>query len=106
MIDVTNEKLIPLSSVPKLPWMPRRRGDTTLNVSTVWRWATAGLVRGARTIKLETLSVGEVRCTSEAALLRFFERLDQPNATQSSQTPTQKNRAVKRATSACEALGV
>jgi hypothetical protein len=70
MIDL-REPLIPLSQVPDLPCIPRRRGGARLNPATVYRWATGGL-QGCR---LETVRVGGALCTTNSALLRFFRAL-------------------------------
>jgi len=73
MIDPTRETPIPLSKVPKLPWL--RDLHRRLHVATIYRWASRGL-RGHR---LESLQLGGTRVTSEAALLRFFESLTENN---------------------------
>ena len=46
----------------------RRVKGRKLHVATIWRWATKGL-RGR---KLETIPIGGVRCTTEAAMRQFF----------------------------------
>lgn len=70
VIDVKRENLIALSDVPALAWMPKPGGQP-LSPQTLHMWA----VRGVRGVRLEVVSVGGVRATSEAALLRFMERL-------------------------------
>lgn len=67
-IDFASEQVFPLSEAPD--YIHRRRGRKAA-VSTLYRWATSG-VRG---VQLEVLQVGGCRCTSLAALQRFFERL-------------------------------
>jgi hypothetical protein len=62
---------VPLADVPDLPCIPRRRLGRKLHRSTVFRWVNPG-VRGVR---LEVIRVGNVLCTSLAALERFFQRL-------------------------------
>jgi hypothetical protein len=101
MIDISTEVLTPLSDVPKLRWMPRRRGRA-VDVRTVERWAQAGL----KGIKLEVVSVGRVLCTTEAALLRFFERLKAPNADAKALTPSQNAKAQKRADAILKRFGI
>jgi Protein of unknown function (DUF1580) len=64
-IDPFKEDVFPVSQTPK-----RLRGRR-VHPSTVWRWVQ----RGLRGHKLETIKVGGVTCTSEAALLRFFSAL-------------------------------
>ena len=67
-IDLTVETPIPLADVPKLGWIPRRRGGRRLHVSTVHRWCGAGL----RGVRLECVQLGGTRVTTEAALQRFL----------------------------------
>ena len=71
MFNPTAEKPIPLSQVPDLAWLPRRRRGRKLNPSTPFRWAQHGLAG----VKLEVIQLAGTKCTSEAALLRFFARL-------------------------------
>lgn len=75
VIDIKSEKLIPLRDVPQLDILPDRRSGSRLAVSSLYRWALQG-VRGHR---LETLKIGGQRCTSLAALERFFQTLSQPS---------------------------
>jgi hypothetical protein len=66
-IDLLREPGIPLSEVPKLPWL-RGRGGRRLHLATIHRWCSRG-IRGTR---LEFVQRGGTRVTTEAALLRFF----------------------------------
>lgn len=86
-IDLSKEPAIPLADVPKLRWLPRRRGGRRLHVSTVFRWC----LRGIRGVRLEYVQAGGIRVTTEAALLRFFERL-----TTSETEPTKSNEGRQR----------
>ena len=70
-IDPRQEPPIPFSQVPNLPWVPRRRRGRKLHPSSAYRWFR----RGVRGVKLEAIRVGGVLCTTEGALIRFFERL-------------------------------
>ncbi len=70
-IDPTQEQLLSLSQAAKLVWLPIRRGGRRPCVATLWRWC----LQGSRGIRLESVVAGGVRCTTEAALRRFFERL-------------------------------
>jgi hypothetical protein len=88
MIDPTQETLIPLLRVPRIAWLPRRRREKRLAPSTVFRWCQ----RGVRGVRLETLRVGGTRCTSEAALRRFFERLSGGGPGLMQSTPGDQNR--------------
>jgi hypothetical protein len=65
------QALIRLNDVPRLTWLPRRRGGARLAVPTVHRWCARGL-RGCR---LHYVSVGGVRCTTEQWLRAFFAAL-------------------------------
>ena len=67
--DSILEELISLSDVPSL--LPCRRGGKKPHVATIYRWAS----RGIRGVFLETVQIGGTRCTSRAALARFFDRL-------------------------------
>src|ERR1700681_3358370 len=70
-LDLVREHPLPLSAVPKLPWIPRRRGGRRLHVATVHRWCTRG-IRGKR---LEYVQLPDGRITTEEAVLRFFQSL-------------------------------
>ena len=65
-IDLQKERLIPLTTVPKL--LPPGPSGKTTHVSTVFRWTN-------QPEGLEYLQCGGRRCTSVEALQRFFERL-------------------------------
>jgi hypothetical protein len=69
-IDLRREPPVSLRDVPRLPWL-RGRGGKRLHVATVHRWVT----RGVHGIRLEYLQRAGTRVTTEAALLRFFDRL-------------------------------
>jgi hypothetical protein len=70
-IDPRQEPPIPFNQVPNLPWIPRRRRGRKLHPSSAYRWFR----RGVGGVKLEAIRVGGALCTTEAALVRFFERL-------------------------------
>jgi hypothetical protein len=74
MISIADEDLLTLTEATKV--LPRRRNGKKPSVSTLWRWAKAGL-RGHR---LESLMVGGVRCTTCRALQEFFERVTEAEA--------------------------
>lgn len=75
MINIQNERLLPLREVPDLEIIPRRRAGSRLDVTTVFRWA----LHGQRGVKLETVKIGGQRCTSINALQRFFDSLSAPS---------------------------
>jgi hypothetical protein len=101
-IDLS-EELIPLTQVPALPFVPRRRRGKKLNVATVFRWAQQGIA-GTR---LEIIRFGGTLCTNRSALLEFFRRLTPGSVTSSSppRTPGQRRRASERAARELEKLG-
>jgi hypothetical protein len=91
-IDISREPPITLSEAAA--HVPRRRRGRKTAVTTLYRWSSAG-VRG---VKLETIQVGGSRCTSLAALQRFFDRLtthglDPGRPTRSAEGPTARRAA-------------
>jgi len=63
--NLDNEPLISLNAAAA--WLGKRTGRRP-NISTMHRWA----LHGCRGVILETLNVGYVRYTSEAAIRRFL----------------------------------
>jgi hypothetical protein len=41
--ECSSNDLIPLSAVPNLRWIPRRRRGAKLSYTCLWRWATKGV---------------------------------------------------------------
>lgn len=75
MIDLAKEgPPISLAEVPRQRCVPRRPGGKTIHLATVHRWATIGI----KGVVLETLQCGRTKCTTTAAIQRFFERLSGP----------------------------
>jgi hypothetical protein len=68
-IDPLREEVFSLAGAARR--LPRVRGNRPVSPATVWRWAAHGL----RGIKLDTVKLGGVTCTSADALRRFFARL-------------------------------
>jgi hypothetical protein len=99
-IDLTREAPIPLVEVPKLPWIPRRRGGRRLHVATVHRWCA----RGLHGTKLEYLQLGGTRVTTAAALMRFFTRLTGAPGQGAVPPGSQRQPQLERATRAVEAV--
>ena len=99
-VDVPG-RLIRLASVPGLPWLPLR-GDTPISLSTVHRWVSEG-VRG---LKLRTVRVGRSLCTTEAWLLEFFERLNEPTTTAAPRARHPREAARERARRELEVAGI
>ena len=73
MFNPSVERPIPLSQVPDIAWIPRRRQGRKLNKCTAFRWAQQGIAG----VKLEVIQLAGTKCTSEQALARFFCRLTQ-----------------------------
>lgn len=65
------EILVPLSQVPDLPWIPRRRRGRKLHAATVFRWCQ----KGVKGVKLECWQFAGTKVTTVAALHRFFDEL-------------------------------
>jgi hypothetical protein len=86
-IDLTTQKAISVSEIPKLRWLPHRANGRRLHVATVHRWCT----RGVRGVRLPFVRVGGTRVTTEEALTDFFRVLAQQDApawSPASQRPT------------------
>jgi hypothetical protein len=103
-IDLT-EPLIPLTQVPRMPFIPRRRAGRKLNVATVFRWASSGI----RGVRLEVVRFGGTLCTTKSALLEFFRSLA-PTKHRSLppefRTAGQQQRASERAGKELEQIGI
>jgi hypothetical protein len=103
-IDLT-EPLIPLTQVPRLSFIPRRRAGKKLNAATAFRWASSGI----RGVRLEVVRFGGTLCTTKAALLAFFRSLATTNHGVPSpmpRTPRQQQRGCDRATKELEKIGI
>ena len=86
------DQYIPLSQVPRLPFLPRRRRGRKLHTSTVYRWSDPGL----HGVRLRFVKCGGVRCTTVSWLKEFFRALAAADAesdlsSQSPPTPSQSN---------------
>ncbi len=104
----TQSKLIRLHDVPKLPWLPARRGNTRLHFSTLYRWA----LHGQHGRKLRTERVGATLCTTEQWLHEFF-AIPTPQTPSTvipqgnrARTPRQHQRAVEQACRQLERMGL
>lgn len=71
MIDTTCEEILTFKQAAD--WLPRRRAGRKASTSTIWRWASSGI----HGIQLECIHIGGIRCTSQQALQRFFDRIGQ-----------------------------
>jgi hypothetical protein len=66
--ESNSNDLVPLSSVPNLKWLPRRRRGAKLSYTCLWRWSTKGVAG----VVLQTVRVGGTPCTTESDLRHFF----------------------------------
>lgn len=74
-IDMRREVLLPFRQA--LQALPPRSGGKRPHVSTLHRWAQ----RGLRGVRLETIRVGGLLCTSMEAIQRFFDALSGRHST-------------------------
>jgi hypothetical protein len=73
VIDIQTEEVAPFAEATQ--WVPRRLGKKRPAVSTLWRWYKLGI----NGVRLETILVGTVRCTSRQSLQRFFSAVTAAN---------------------------
>ncbi len=104
VIDLTREEPVPLAQVPKLRCVPRRPGGKTIHLATVHRWATNGI--GG--VVLETIRCGGTKCTTVAAIQRFFARLSEQSKPtgQPIRTRRQQRHAVAQAEAELDRAGI
>jgi hypothetical protein len=77
LIDVFAADVMSLAEAAKR--LPKARNGKKAHVTTIYRWATAGLrSHDDAVFRLETVKVGGTTCTSLGAMQRFFERLSRP----------------------------
>jgi hypothetical protein len=96
--------LIRLADVPRLKWLPRRRGGTRLAIATVHRWSDP-----TRPIHLRTTRVGGCRCTTEDWLREFFDRMSgvgDAAPVVPARTPARRDREVAAAERELAAAGI
>ncbi len=101
-IDLATEQPIPLTDVPSLKFIPRRRRGKKLHKSTPFRWANPG-VHGER---LEVIRVGNTLCTSVEALQRFFERLAKVEHTPPAGVRQRRERELARTEERLDEVGI
>lgn len=97
MIDIENERVIPLREVAK--HVPSRCIGKRLSPATVWRWAMR------KNNPLETIQIGGGRYTSIEAIARFISGASTPSSTSSGQV-TLKRQPSERAVKAGEQLRI
>ncbi|QDU28458.1 hypothetical protein ETAA8_35580 [Anatilimnocola aggregata] len=84
------ETIVTLAEAAAL--LPRRRAGKKVHTSCVYRWTTSG----CRGVILESLQVGNTRCTSREALERFFAALAVPRIAVPQQPPEGANSRLDR----------
>lgn len=100
--SAAHDPLITLADVPRLKWLPRRRGKSRLAFSTVYRWA----MYGQRGVKLRTVRAGGTLCTTEAWVRDYFERLADPNPAADRPTKAEISRQHEAAERELAAAGI
>jgi hypothetical protein len=75
MFDPRTEPPISLTDATRLPWLKSRQSGKRVDVRTLHRWVS----RGKNGVRLETCKMGGGRFTSEAAIIRFLERAENPS---------------------------
>jgi hypothetical protein len=99
MIDVSKERLLPLSKACRL--VPPSRGRRPVSPSTLYRWITAGVLsRSGHRIHLEAVDLPSGLRTSGEALARFYQALSVPLQAESPalpRAPAARRRAAERA---------
>jgi hypothetical protein len=94
LFPVLPEELIPLSQVPKLDFIPRRRRGKKMHLSTPFRWAQVGL----RGVRLQTIQFGGTKCTTRSMLRDFFSRLadaNSPNSRHPEESQQPRDRSIE-----------
>lgn len=97
--DLFEEGLIPLADAAK--FLPHRKGKA-VHFSTLYRWGQ----RGLDGVRLEVVQAGGTKCTSRAALSRFFQRLSGKEPTATARTPARRAKAVDRAERELSQVGI
>jgi hypothetical protein len=99
--DLLEEKPFPLAEVPD--HVPRKRGRK-IHRATAFRWAA----KGVGGVVLETVRCGRTKFTSEPALRRFYERLNQrgPGGASRARSPGRRQKEYERAMTDLRKLGL
>src|SRR5262245_54821704 len=104
--DSDQDQLIPLRAVPRLSWLPRRRGKP-IHIATVFRWCERGILGAdGQRHRLRAIRVGGVPCVTQASLLDFFGALSRTPDSPPHPTRTGRNRAARRAGRELERAGI
>jgi hypothetical protein len=103
MIDLQTENVIPLFDAPA--HLPHRRGKQPIALSTLYRWAQPE--KGYRGIVLETVKVGDTRCTSLEALQRFVDEISEATyRPYRKDTPKKRQRETEKAIEILKSQGM
>jgi hypothetical protein len=106
MIDLNDETPITFSQGARR--LPHLNGDRPVSPSTLFRWATVGLMSadGSR-VRLESRKFGKTHVTSVQALERFFAALNgDNNNVPSPRSPAARRKASSAAARKLNQLGV
>ena len=95
------EDAISLKAATKLRRL--HRDGKRPHVATIYRWATVG----CRGVILESWFVGQARCTSEQAIIRFLDRLSAGlSLPADAPTPRERDRQIEAAEHRLAAAGI
>jgi hypothetical protein len=102
--DLSNyEPRIPLAFVPNLAFLPRKYGKK-IHANAVFRWAQRGL--GPNKIRLRTVQVGGMKCTTRTFLYEFFAALDESSGNCIQPAKHQNKDALQKIKSELEREGI
>ncbi len=99
-IDLSHERVLTLRKAAR--FLPRQRGGKSVHISTLYRWASAG-VGGVR---LETLKLGGRVVTSIEAIERFALRCSMTDSTAAAIPARRREREVARAERQLDEAGI
>jgi hypothetical protein len=83
-------ELFPITDLPHRGWMPRKKRGKTLSKFTILRWCLHG--RGG--IRMRSVMVGGLRCTTDLWAQQFFTRLSDTAGEQKVPGPHDHDRAM------------
>ena len=102
MIDLNTEVQLMTLEEARSHRLLLKQGGKKRSFNSLLRWTRDGY----RGITLESVILPSGVHTSEAAIIRFIERLSEPGATQNSRTSTTATKAHKHAMAALKAAGI
>ena len=101
MIDLQSEAPLTLNQARGLPYLKGRNGNN-ISLCTMNRWRT----RGVGGIILESAKVGGTIVTTAEAVLRFVERLSDPDRALPTQPKFQRQAAINSANTKLDKAGI